>query len=295
MGDRSTVSNLDALIFRPGEYLIVCSSGSEFAFSAFGKSQGQSSFPSLGNTNDELLLFDPSGNLIDQVAYEKSWYQSAVKEDGGFSLEQINPTLPCTGKFNFRASNSSNGGTPGQANSILDLSPDLSVPVLESALVSNKDTLLLSFNEGLEIASVTPSAFSLSDGTLIVSASALAPDYNNVIIGLGASLDSGKIIQLSVNQINDCSGNTMQVEQTASIALAESSNKEDVVINEILFNPRSGGVDFVELYNRSERILSIANWEFANYAGDSISSKKNVGETPILFLPKNIFGVHRRR
>ena len=39
----------------------------------------------------------------------------------------------------------------------------------------------------------------------------------------------------------------------------------DVVINEIMFNPLTGGSDWVEVYNNSSKLIDLFNWEIANY------------------------------
>ena len=52
---------------------------------------GVTSFPSLNNAGENVSLMDASSNLVDEVNYTDSWYQDASKEDGGWSLEQINP------------------------------------------------------------------------------------------------------------------------------------------------------------------------------------------------------------
>ncbi|MBK7438466.1 MAG: lamin tail domain-containing protein [Saprospiraceae bacterium] len=54
----------------------------------------------------------------------------------------------------------------------------------------------------------------------------------------------------------DCDGLPTDIVSTA-IARVESPQKNDLVINEILFNPVSGGSDYVELYNRSSKIFSL--------------------------------------
>ncbi|MBC8034164.1 MAG: lamin tail domain-containing protein [Chitinophagaceae bacterium] len=37
-----------------------------------------------------------------------------------------------------------------------------------------------------------------------------------------------------------------------------------VVINEILFNPKSGGSDYIEIYNRTDSIINLKGWQIAN-------------------------------
>src|SRR4051812_9003570 len=66
----------------------------------------------------------------------------------------------------------------------------------------------------------------------------------------------------------------------------------DVVINEILFNPPGGGYDYVEGYNRSNKIINLENIVIAhrNSTGD-ISGMKPVAKAPVLIPPGAYFVV----
>lgn len=48
---------------------------------------------------------------------------------------------------------------------------------------------------------------------------------------------------------------------TTDINLPEPPSQGDIVINEILFNPKPGGVDFIELFNKSDRKIDLRNWK----------------------------------
>ncbi|MCB0784182.1 MAG: hypothetical protein KDC02_08185, partial [Flavobacteriales bacterium] len=86
----------------------------------------------LNNSGDPLVLTDDNGTTIDAVTYDLSWYNDAVKDDGGWTLEQIDPTTPCSGAANWTASNAGAGGTPGAQNSVYAIVPDSDPPVLVS-------------------------------------------------------------------------------------------------------------------------------------------------------------------
>lgn len=285
LGDASTVSTLQQVIFSPGEYLIVCNQGSEAAFSSFGNTQGQSSFPSLGNTGDNLFLRDKDGNIIDQVFYSDEWYGNSSKADGGYSLEQINPLKNCTGQINFTASNASVGGTPGTINSVNDNSPDLLGPTILNAFVISADSLVFEFNEFLSATSVDTANFIFSNNNMAVQTDLIAPENRFLGIKLLNQLDSGEVVSITIQYIADCSGNLIDTLNRTEIALPEAVKTNDIVINEILFNPKTGGNDYVELYNRSEKVISLQGWVIANFVGDSISKRELITDQAVLLFP----------
>jgi len=59
----------------------------------------------------------------------------------------------------------------------------------------------------------------------------------------------------------------------------------DLIINEILFNPFFGGSDFVEIYNRSSRLIDLHGWKMANYYYDTISNQKEISTESIILHP----------
>jgi hypothetical protein len=66
-----------------------------------------------------------------------------------------------------------------------------------------------------------------------------------------------------VARATDCAGNASGALTLAGFALPEAAQVGDLVINEILFNHRSGGVYFVELLNRSGRYLNLQGYQLA--------------------------------
>ena len=63
-----------------------------------------------------------------------------------------------------------------------------------------------------------------------------------------------------------CFGNTNNNSSPIDFLLAHTANSNDVVINEILFNPRTDGDDFVELFNRSEKVIDLSSLRIADEA-----------------------------
>jgi hypothetical protein len=61
----------------------------------------------------------------------------------------------------------------------------------------------------------------------------------------------------------------------------------DIVINEILYKPKPDGVDYVELYNRSQKIIDLSHVYIANRSSGAISSIQQVTAESVLLFPQD--------
>lgn len=115
-----TPRNLPAYQLQPDSSVALAGTSAANTLSAMGVNiLGVTSFPSLNNESDVLTLTKEDGTIVDEVAYRSSWHSSAVKKQGGWSLERINPDLLCFYKgYNWSSSAAPNGCTPGVKNSL---------------------------------------------------------------------------------------------------------------------------------------------------------------------------------
>ena len=251
----------------PKSYVIVCDDSNVDSLMPYGHVVGLTSFPGLVNTGDELTLTDASGNTIDFVSYTADMYGNPQKAEGGWTLELINPLALCQGRSNWRASNSLLGGTPGQPNSVLNETPDTQGPDLLRAFatVSQPNVIELFFNEGLEkTAAHEVGNYSISNGGQVTTATLQPPSNIVVRLQLASPLMPSIIYEITAGGvIADCTGNFIQ-NNKATIALPEPIEPLDIVINEILFNPVVGGADFVEVFNRSDKVLNLGDLVIGN-------------------------------
>jgi hypothetical protein len=276
--DGASTGTIGSYALGPGEYVILVATGDVANFSPIWPNVvGVSSFPSLNNAGETVTLKDAGANLVDEVAYTDSWYRDASKEDGGWSLEQINPDLPCSSSNNWRASTGVDGGTPGSVNSIFNNTPDTTSPSLVGISVLNNVTLLAHFDEEV----TNTGAFTIAPWVSVASATVSASDSKDVVISLGAALDTGTIYLASVSGTDDCSGNILTVGE-ASFILPHIPMAGDLIINEVLFNPYTGGSDFVEVYNNSPRYIDVYGFYLADFSDDTISNAKFVDANFVL-------------
>lgn len=249
----------------PDSFLILTTTTDAALFQSFGRVLALGSFPALGNSGTTLTLVSKEGLSVHSVSYDPTWYQNAVKSGGGWSLEMIDTKNPCAGASNWRASVDSRGGSPGIKNSIDGPNPDQVAPVLIRAAAIDSVTLLLTFSETIDSTKgATLSNYLINNGiNNPVSATTLQPGFNKVQLTLSTALVRNTIYTITVNNISDCNGNAITA-NTARFGLPSPIDSFDIVINEVLFNPKPNSVDFVEIYNRSQKIVDLKNLYVTN-------------------------------
>ncbi len=275
---------------KPDSFVIVCTGSAVAAMSAFGPVIPVTSFPSLNNTGDLIYLRSPQGLIIHSVNYTDAWYQNELKKDGGWTLEMMDVNNPCSGISNWKASVDASGGTPGRKNSVEGPNADQASPKLLRAYATDSVNIVLVFNEPLDSTSASnASAYSISDGignpVAAIPTSPLFDHINLRLTGANALLRN-KIYTVTVNAVTDCSGNTVNTSNTARVGLYEHIDSFDIVVNEILFNPFPSSNDYVEIYNRSNKILNLRNAYIANRnSTGAISSIEQLSAEDYLFFP----------
>jgi len=152
---------------------------------------------------------------------------------------------------------------------------DISVVRLASELYIQKLTLIksntinLTFNKPIDPASIHAVNFKLNDennqNIPIIQAIAAKGSSNSIDVSFGKT--SGIEMNLFISGISDLSGKIMNPD-THSFSYSFSPEIGSILINEILFNPLSGGTDFVELVNVSAQTipanrLRLATWDDA--------------------------------
>jgi len=202
--DRAFSSEMPAFALAPNQYLILTKSSSQGLFEPFGATLGLSNFPNFNASSpDKVGLLNQSNELIDSLVYTQSPRE-------GITLEQINPNLLCAGEANFSAAIDPLGGTPGFENSQVSYALDLLPPRLIDLHILNADTFFLTFDESVDAKIISQS---LNVGPLTATVVGMNTQ-RQLTIQLSSALTSGQSYALSNLLIQDCAGNTTQVEAT---------------------------------------------------------------------------------
>lgn len=278
-----------------GGYVILCDDGSKFLLESFGPVIDFSSF-AVTNAGGTITLKNPEGAVIHTVAYTDDWYQSTFKKDGGWSLELIDPHNPCGEAANWIACSNEMGGTPGTVNSVNASNPDNFPPAISRVGVDDATHITVWFTETCDSINISnPANYTIDNGIgnpLVVSAQ--NPDYRVAYLTLPVPMAEGILYTLtSTGSITDCAGNPLLTGTSAKFAIPSTVEPNDVIINELLYDAPSGCVDFIELYNRSTKVLDLKDLVISTY--DTLSQLptdyNEISIQPFLILPGEYFAL----
>ena len=290
--DGNSIATLPSQIILPNTYWIITSAVNSSKFGLTANVIGVSNFPTLNNATDTLTIKTPQGITIDSLNYNLTWYQSVDKQEGGWALELIDPNNPCGEEDNWTSSKNEKGGTPGIKNSVLANKPDLIGPQLTSLNVITTRKLSVTINEKLENPLSSSATISITPNIEISNIYFESKALRSLIIELNFPLTTKQLYTITISDIYDCSGNVIDpAYNKINFALPEEAEVGDILINEILFNPRPAGVDFLELYNNSDKYIDLKNWSISNFNEEQISNPKNISSISLTVSPGEYFVV----
>ncbi len=283
--------NLPDAKVEPNGYAVLTSTSGAEKLADYGNVIGVPSFPSLLVSGMFLALHDNDKNLIAWVEYSDTWYGDDTKKAGGFSLERIDANNLVEGALNWIASSDPSGGTPGRENSVAGNNPDITNPWVTEVKVVGDTQFEIAFSESMDSLALTlVSNYTIdrSIGTPLW-ATAIGPRFNRVTLTFENAILPREVYNLCfTQQLTDFAGNGLQTD-CVLLAVPENLSPNDIVVNEILYNPYSGGVDFVEIFNRSEKAFDLSKLWIAD--GDAatqlVGDYYRAAEKSWLLLPNS--------
>jgi hypothetical protein len=284
--DGSTEVLLPQKLLYPQEYIVLLNASSSSAFAGHEHILPVAGFPAINNTGESLSLLDPQGLLIDSVNFSPEWHTDEDKEPGGWSLELIDLENTCAEESNWTSAEAPEGGTPGKQNSVFASKPDATGPKLLSAVPISSQQIKLIFDEKLEKNLPPIEEWKITPAISIESVVFINLSLREVVLSLSEALAANTLYEIEATSIRDCAGNSIQPAfSKAGFALPQDPIAGDVLINEVLFNPRPNGVDFVEVYNASDKFLNLKNWKLAQIENDVITKDESITPVDELFYP----------
>jgi hypothetical protein len=251
----STAHTLPSRMIPPNGYAILCQMEDTIHYS--GRCWGLTSFSALTNTGDSLTLCSADGSIVDIFQYDIQTYKNAAKTDGGWSLEQRNATLPCSGEFNWAACIDPSGATPGAINSLDDLNFQAPTMTLTDWGIDLEQRLYLWSNLPWDQDSIRISIE--NQWTTLPCLSS----HDSLIIPLPSHSET---IQIRIDSVSFCQQSLPSFIEL-DVPFIQPYEGETISFNEILFHPSEGQFSFVELYNNGESHFSLDHFWIENQSG----------------------------
>ena len=161
----------------------------------------------------------------------------------------------------------------------------------KSAYAESKNILKITFTEEVEVVTAQQTVnYNVSNLLNPAKAYKNSSLTNTVYLEFSDSFENGKEYTIHIENVKDLNGNAMHPADLKFIYFKPSSM--GVVLNEILFNPQSGGVDFVEIYNNSLYPVDLKLMKIANRDEDgNIANIKNLSDTNNLLYPTEYLAI----
>ena len=225
----------------------------------------------IADGGTQIVLFNESDEVIHEVAFSNTWHSNKQKAGGGWSLEMIDTQNPCSGESNWDSSVSDLGGTPGKQNSIFGRNPDLIAPEIEKVTIVDSMNLRVFFTETVFFDPLKTIQLFEIDRNIKIASVSEAPPQNHVLqIHLQNPLQPNVLYTLTMKEpLWDCVQNQVELHKLYRFSIPSAPQPYDVVINEVLFNARnSNRAEFVELYNRSQKVIDLASLRIGSGGAD---------------------------
>lgn len=264
---------IPAYLIAPNQYVLLCRNEALPALEPYGNTLALIKWFSLINTGGRIALYQDA-LLLDEIVYTDKWYQNTSKQSGGWSLERINPTFSCNLKDNWAASEAPTGGTPCRKNSIYDSFFTPTFLVTSAHIL--RDRIKLTYNISfIYLDMISPNIFEVDQNIGIPDRTSWNTAKDTLTLYYPNGFAENQIYTLHIKPISWCAQTSDPI--SMSLFLTGRLFFNDIIINEVLFNPKAGGVDFVELLNNSNKVVNLQNWKFGN---------RTICSTPLILQPQ---------
>jgi hypothetical protein len=290
-------------LLSPQEHLVVGKDSAKFVSSYPGfaaRAIFLSTFPTLNDNGDMLLIQDSGGAVIDSLFYDDTW-------GGGtdLSMERREADAPSFAPSNWGTSEDPSGATPGRTNSLTPLPLDV-------AVFSNDirfDPMHPSAGDSVYIDAHIRNAGTAAVDTLCRvyvyfdadrDSQAIASEFidsaevylqmagDSALVRIGWQVPSIRMrsraaafgLAYRIGVRVDYAYDQKLQNNLAFTDLSTSVRAGSLVINEMLYQPDTSQVEFVEVYNRGSTVLDLKDWTVSD-----LSSSKPITAVSHLLAP----------
>lgn len=271
----------------PGKFLILCPKGNSTLLEEYGEVLELTNWPTMLNSGDQLQLTE-NGLIVDQISYQSSTWGGSEFSQGGYSLEVPFPDFGCESSELLAPSQHPQRGTPGFENSLFGkIEPPLLTEV--TAYFISPKSIRIRFDaplpEGLSQMNVEFSPF---QNVLEIQ----KINSREIELELSSDIQTGQVNQLNLINFSDCFGNFVESLGPITLVRGDQPKVGELVLNELLFDPKPGDPKFVEIANLTDRYLNLEGWALANLDGQGMPAQIRIFGFPgQVIAPKSFLAI----
>lgn len=252
-------------------------------------------YPIVGGVEEPALLFSE-----DKITENESFFIRVTRDNSGNwnlvydegvtgQFVDLGTTLHNSTSTSSHAGiliQQSTAGTPVNNHYFDDffVGQDTQPPLLGSAEAVSDSEIRISFSEPLDPSSVQASDFDIDQGVSVNSAM-----VQDAMVTLTTSpLTNGRTYELAVSGVDDLKQNTIAQNSTTTFRYLVYSDPDEgeLLLTEVLFNPRTDAVDFVELYNNSEdKFFNLKDWSLARISDEELQQINQISDNDLTINP----------
>lgn len=239
----------------------------------------------IGGTNDEVSLFLQEGTkktkIIDGADKRTDGNSVDIKirvtRDivGNFELfsklpaetnyvsegKVLNKVVTTSQYFGLLFSNTTTTGLAYFFDDILvsgEKIPDTEAPTTTDIRIEEPNKIVLSFSEKMNY---SQSHFEVDNGIGDALQVQISSDLKTVTLVFNKNFEKGQLYTLYLSGLSDLSGNNLLIQQLI-VGIPENTAQGDIVWNEIMFENPQNSVEYLEIFNKSNKILNISGLVF---------------------------------
>jgi hypothetical protein len=260
ISDPSKRTKLPTYILQPKAALFVCSANMCPLFHMDNCIE-VAALPSLNNNADSIFVWANDTLLLDYVHYDIALLEKGYKLYGGYSIVRKEVSENCFFSQELKFSDDLNGGSPGIAPMFVH-----PPPLTFNAQIISDTEVELKMN-----GSIVLNRNFISNPLSIISMANKSSRYEtNYLFKCMHVFEAGKAYECSIDSVITCRNLQQSVHITIPLIYPKAAQKNDLYINEILYNPVVGGVDFIELYNSSNAYVQLRKCHLYNNSSNKI-------------------------
>jgi hypothetical protein len=278
-----------------GYYLTIGENGSNDAIKIWKTSQGVAT--QLGSGSMSAMATDPAEvRLKIRILGDGSWtiasdYSGGTNFEDDIMLVDNISFLPDSIYFGISAKYTSSRADKFFLDDITikTIERDLIAPKLATVDVINAQSIRLTFDEPIDPQIAANLSNYIVNNNVGNPSSLTLDGLQSVILSFATPLKSGIEYSVTATGVKDKAGNTNPTSSTFSFSIPPS--RGDLIITELLTDPFTGGEDYVEIYNRSEKTIQLKGLLITNITKNeskAITSEATIQPGQYLCISKNI-------